>query len=215
MKSILTLIICIAFTNTFIFGQNDNYPKGVYATFDEVKQKVPSLPIELEIKRRTTGDIKMYGGNDYKLYKSDKSIKKRTIKKEYCAYSNGDSLFINCIHYKIQPWYTPVLSDGVFLVIRGGISMVPKIQKEQLNNQDQLGYMFGAVGGAIQGAQLAMLRFIYVIHKDSNNITTVSIKYLKELLLKTPELLEQYEDEKEQASQEVFIKYLKLINEID
>lgn len=154
----------------------------------------------------------MNGGNDYKLFKSDKSIPKKSIKKEYFAYSDGDSLYMNCIHYKIQPWYTPVLSDGEFLVIRGGLSMTQKVQKEQLDNQAQFGYMFGAVGGAIQGAKLAMLRFIYVIDKETNQIRTVSSDYLREILSTTPDLLKQYESEPEKANQKIFIKYLQLLN---
>jgi hypothetical protein len=138
---------------------------------------------------------------------------KKTIKNKYYAYSDGDSLYINCIHYKIQPWYTPVLSDGRFFVIRGGISIDTKTQKEQLDNQAQLGYMFGAIGGAFQGAKLAMLRFIYVIDKESNQITTVSSDYLKKLLSETPELLTQYEAEDEQLDQKIFVKYLRLLNE--
>lgn len=194
-------------------GQSTDYPKGVYMSFDEIIKKSPSVSEELEIERRTPGDIKMSGGNDYKLFKSDKSVKKKTIKKEYYAYSDGDSLYINCIHYKIQPWYAPVLSDGKFMVIRGGISMIPTIQKEQLNNQAQLGYMFGAIGGAFQGAKLAMLRFIYVIDKETNQIKTISSDYLHELLSDTPELLKQYEAEEEKANQEIFIKYLRLLNQ--
>jgi hypothetical protein len=208
------ILILVAFTITISsFGQTTEYPKGVYMSFDEIKSKSPSVAAELEIELRTKGDIKMNGGNDYKLFKSDKSISKTIIKKEYYAYSDGDSLYINCIHYKIQPWYATVLSDGKFLVIRGGISMIPKIQKEQLDNQAQLGYMFGAIGGAIQGAKLAMLRFIYVIDKETNQITTVSSDYLSELLSGTPELLQQYKAEPEKADQALFIKYLSLLNQ--
>ncbi|MEQ9443246.1 MAG: hypothetical protein RIG62_29685 [Cyclobacteriaceae bacterium] len=212
MKSILAVIVLVL-SVTMAFGQKSDYPKGVYMSFDEIKQKTPSVSVELEIERRTKGEIKMNGGNDYKLYTSDKSIRKKIIKKEYYGYSDGDSLYINCIHYDIQPWYATVLSDGKFLVIRGGISMIPKTQKAQLDNQAQLGYMFGAIGGAIQGAKLAMLRFIYVIDKESNQITTVSSDYLRKLLSETPELLEQFEAEEEQANQKIFVKYLGLLNE--
>lgn len=211
MKSILITLI-LGFITVISFGQATDYPKGVYMSFAEILSKSPSVSVELEIERRTKGDIKMNGGNDYKLFKSDKSIKKKTIKNKYYAYSDGDSLYINCIHYKIQPWYTPVLSDGRFFVIRGGISIDTKTQKEQLDNQAQLGYMFGAIGGAFQGAKLAMLRFIYVIDKESNQITTVSSDYLKKLLSETPELLTQYEAEDEQLDQKIFVKYLRLLN---
>jgi len=212
MKSILTSLV-LGLVTIWSFGQTTEYPKGAYMSYEEILSKSPSVSAELEIERRTKGDIKMSGGNDYKLFKPDKSIKKKTIKKKYYAYSDGDSLYINCIHYKIQAWYTPVLSEGRFFVIRGGISTDPKIQKEQLDNQAQLGYMFGAVGGAFQGAKLAMLRFIYVIDKETNQITTVSNDYLKECLQETPELLNQYEAEEEQVDQKIFLKYLRLLNE--
>lgn len=212
MKTILTTLL-LGLVSILAFGQTTKYPKGVYMSYEEIISKSPSVSFVLEIERRTKSDIKMNGGNDYKLFKSDKSIKKKTIKKEYYAYSDGDSLYVNCIHYKIQPWYAPVLSDGKFLVIRGGISIDTKTQKEQLENQAQLGYMFGAIGGAFQGAKLAMLRFIYVIDKESNQINTVSSDYLKKLLSETPELLVQYEAEKEKVDQKIFVKYLRLLNQ--
>jgi hypothetical protein len=212
MKLIFSTLFSL-FTAVAALGQGMQYPTGAYMSFEEIKQKSPGRLVELEVERRTNGDIKMNGGNDYKLLKSDKSISKNTIKKEYYAYSDGDSLYINGIHYKIQTWYASVLSDGKFLVIKGGISMVPKIQKEQLDNKEQLGFMLGPLGGAIQGAKLAMLRFIYVIDKETNQITTVSSKKLKELLSSNPELLEQYEAEEEKNDQKVFVKYLKLLNE--
>ena len=182
-------------------------------SFDEIKLKSPSVSVELSVEKRTKGDIKMNGGNDYRLYIEDKSIPKKVIKKEYIGYSDGDTLYLNGIHYKIQTWYAPVLSDGEFLVIKAGLSMVPKIQKEQLDNREQLGYMFGAIGGAFQGAKLALLRFVYVIDKESNEITTVSTDYLKEILSSNKQLLEQYEAEDKPSNQEIFIRYLKLLNE--
>lgn len=212
MKSILTIVVFTVLSNLPIFGQIVNYPKGAYMSFDELQRKAPSISVHLEIERRTKGDIKMNGGNDYKLYSMDKSISKKNIKKEYFGYSSGDTLYINGIHYKIQPWYAPVLSDGKFLVIRGGISMEPKTQKEQLKNKDQLGFLLGPLGGGLQGAKLALLRFIYVIDKENNRIVTVTSDYLKELLSLEPDLLDQYLSEKEPENQEIFVKYLRFYN---
>ncbi|MCC5937618.1 MAG: hypothetical protein JJU34_10065 [Lunatimonas sp.] len=193
-------------------AQGVGYPQGVYMSFDELLKKSPSVAVKLEIERRTPGDIKMVGGNDYKLHPPDKTIAKSTIRKDYFAYSDGDSLYINGLHYKIQPWYAPVLSDGRYLVVRGGISMYPDIQKEQLNNKAQLGILLGPIGGGIQGAKLAMLRFIYVIDKSTNEITTVTSDYLKHLLAENPVLLEQFEADAEKADQAIFVRYLTELN---
>jgi hypothetical protein len=79
MKSILITLILGGFITVISFGQATDYPKGVYMSFAEILSKSPSVSVELEIERRTKGDIKMNGGNDYKLFKSDKSIKKKRL----------------------------------------------------------------------------------------------------------------------------------------
>lgn len=211
MKPIgLLILLILSFSS--LYGQVSSYPKGVYMSYDEVNKKTPSLLIELEKKKRTKGEIKMTGGNDYKLYKSDKSISKIKIKRDFFAYSDGDTLFINCMHYKIQAWYTPLLSDGKYMVICGGLSMNPKIRKEQLRNRAQIGSLFGPIGGGIQGAKLAMLRFVYIIDSNSDQLIPVTRNHLIEMLEETPELLIQYKKEKEQYNVEVIVKYLTLIN---
>ncbi len=214
MNKLFLILPLVILLSSITFGQHQNYPEGVYLSLDEIKQKSPSIVTKLNIHRRSKGDIKMNGGNDYKILSPDKSIRKKTIKKEYLAYSNGDSLFINCRKYKIQAWYAKVISDGKYLVFSAGLSMIPEMQKEQLHNQVQMGYMLGAIGGALEGAHLAMLRFIYIINKESNEINTISIKYLKEILAEYPELLKQYNSEEQQAGQDVFLKYLQLLNEV-
>lgn len=91
MKTLISLFILILFISE-VNGQIDKYPKGVYITFDEVKIKSPSQQIPLVVSKRTKSDIKMSGGNDYKIESEDKAINKNTVKKEFIAYSQGDTL---------------------------------------------------------------------------------------------------------------------------
>jgi hypothetical protein len=207
--SILTLLLTFALS---VFAQMEPYPKGIYRSIEEIRTKSPSEKKDLDVEKRTNGEIKMNGGNDYKLSSSDNTIPKNIIKKEILAYSDGDSLYINCLPLKVQPWYATVLSDGRFLVIRAGLSMNPKLQREQLKNRAQLGMLFGAIGGGIEGAKRAMMRFVYIVDKESFNITAVSTDYLTELLSPYPDLSENFKNEKEKSNQEIFIKYLCLIN---
>ncbi len=211
----LALLACVSLLGNLAFAQSPTYPKGVYTSFEQLMAKNPASAAELEVERRTDGDIKMNGGNDYKLSATDESITKKAIKNDYLAYSDGDSLYINGFRYKVQYWYAPVLSDGKFVVIKAGLSMDSKIQKEQLKNRAQLGYLLGPVGGGIQGAKLAMLRFIYVIDKENNQISTVSRDVLKGLLAENPTILSQYIAEGEPSDQDVFLKYLVLLNAAD
>ena len=42
-------------------------------SFEEIVNKAPSGQMELQVIKRSKGDIKMVGGNDYKLDSDDKS----------------------------------------------------------------------------------------------------------------------------------------------
>jgi hypothetical protein len=59
-----------------------------------------------------------------------------------------------------------------------------------------------------------MLRFIYVINKETKTVKTVSPDYLKVLMLKNPELLADYRQEEELENPIVVMKYLLLLNKI-
>jgi hypothetical protein len=114
----ICLILFIGFLFS-AFAQGTTYPKGGYKTYDEFKKKEPSLNYVFKIERRTKGDIKMNGGNDYKI--TSDSIDKRIIRREIYAISNGDTLFINCGLQKAQSWYANILVEGKYLAFRGGV----------------------------------------------------------------------------------------------
>jgi hypothetical protein len=190
-------------------SQTNHFPKGVYMSFDEIINKNPSKQLDLKVIKRTMGDIKMVGGNDYKIESNDKSVPKNTIKREIWAYSLGDTLYLNCAQFGIQTWYAPLISDGKYLVLKGGLSNNATEQKKQM----RMGYYFGAIGGAIQGAKLATLRFLYVIDKDTKKTITVTSEKLQEFLKDKNDLLTQFNNENKKDDEQVFIKYLKLLNE--
>jgi hypothetical protein len=189
--------------------QTHPYPKGAYMSFDEIINRSPSLQLDLKLIKRTIFDIEMNGGNDYKFESEDESIPKKTIKKVIWAYSLGDTLYINCFKFFMQTWYAPLILDGNYLVIRAGLSNYAAEQKNQL----QMGYYYGAVGGAIQGAYLASLRFLYVIDKDTRKSITVTPESMQDFLKERTDLLTQFNNESTKEDEKVFIKYLKLYNE--
>jgi len=205
------LFIGLIISPVFSFSQSPQiiYPKGAYMSFEEIINKTPSRQIDLQIIKRTKGDIKMNGGNDYKLDTEDESIPRKFLKKEVCAYSKGDTLYLNCLPYKVQTWYTPVISDGNFLIIRAGLSAKSKEYGQTI----AAGVMFGAVGGAIAGANAAMLRKLYAIDKKDNKIIPITESSLKELLAAKPEVLQLYEAAINKKDENVQMKFLKLLNE--
>ncbi len=197
-----------------LFGLNSNsqtnhFPKGAYMTFDEIINKNPSKQLDLQIIKRTMGDIKMNGGNDYKIESNDNTIPKKTLKKEIWAYSLGDTLYINCIQFGMQTWYAPLFSDGKYLVLKAGLSNYVDEQKKQRG----IGYAFGPIGGGLQGAHLATLRFLYVIDKNTKKAITVTEEKMQELLKDRNDLLSQFDNENKKDDEQVLVKYLKLLNE--
>jgi hypothetical protein len=207
---ILNLILAFFLLNGLnVNSQTNHFPKGAYMSFDEIISKNPSKQLDLKVVKRTMGDIKMVGGNDYKIETLDKTIPKKTLKKEIWAYSQGDTLYINCIQFYMQTWYAPLISDGKYLVLKAGLSNYVEEQKKQM----ELGYSFGAIGGAFQGAKLATLRFLYVIDKNTKTAITVTTEKMQEFLKERNDLLTQFNNESKKDDEQVFIKYLKLLNE--
>ena len=193
---------------SFSVTSQEFYPKGSYLSFEELKAKTPSENFDLTIERRTKSDIKMNGGNDYKLISADKSIKRKVLKREIVAYSTGDSLFINGLPYKLQTWYSKIISDGKYFVFTAGIPMDKTMHTKEM----KLGMAFGAIGGGIAGASLAMKRFLYILEKETNKIIMIDTEVMTELLTEYPELLDKYNLEGEKIEIPTQIEYLKILN---
>lgn len=204
-KIILILAVLLI---SFSVTSQEFYPKGSYLSFEELKAKTPSENFDLTIERRTKSDIKMNGGNDYKLITADKSIKRKVLKREIVAYSTGDSLFINGLPYKLQTWYSKIISDGKYFVFTAGIPMDKTMQTKEM----QAGMAFGAIGGGIAGASLAMKRFLYILEKETNKVIMIDTEVMTELLTEYPELLDKYNLEGEKIEIPTQIEYLKILN---
>ncbi len=185
-KIILTLSAAALWIACFAQGQG--YPQGVYMSWEEILTQKPSQQLDLQVVKRSNGDIKMNGGNDYKLTTEDKNIKRSFLTKEMWAYSAGDTLFLNGRQFKVQTWYTNVISDGRYMIFRAGMSNIKNINKKQRSEAAIMGAMFGALGGAAAGAQMAMLRFLYVLDKENGEVIAIDDETLKNLLTVSPSL---------------------------
>ncbi|SFQ39101.1 DUF6563 family protein [Parafilimonas terrae] len=195
--------------STVSYTQANHFPKGAYMSFEEISNKNPSKQLELEIIKRTDFDIKMNGGNDYKFESNNGSVSKKTIKKEIWAYSTGDTLYINCLKFSIQTWYAPIISDGKYLIVKAGLSNYAAEQKKQLKTT---GNGWNATGGAINGARLATLRFLYAIDKNTQKAITVTSGAMQDILKDRNDLLVQFNAETKKNDEFICLKYLKLLN---
>jgi len=183
MKHLIFLIIVIMTNWLHTVMAQQNYPQGLYMTFDEIKRHQPSVTTDIKVVKRTKFDISMNGGNDYKLEPADKTFKK-TIKKKAWAYSDGDSLYLNCKKFIFQPWYAKVQDAGDYLMFDACMSKLSQDYYKNMAESAMVGYLFGIIGGSLMAASDAQKRYHYVVDSNSGFAYFVSLDYLDEILSK-------------------------------
>lgn len=210
----------IAFLLVFSFTQAQNnqkdkysvkYPKGVYYTHQDLMSKKPNKEYKLVADRRSTAGMKRYGGNEYIIRALNFDVPEKEIKNRFYAFSTGDELFINGLKHKLQPWYFKVLSDGKYFVFRSGI---PTNVSEN-SRQMQIANAKAPVGGRLSGPVLATLRFLYIMDKNTLEVTVVDKRSLPSILESKPELLEKYNKETDNNNPDILLKYILEFNKLD
>jgi hypothetical protein len=182
------------------------FPKGTYMTIEELNSRTPSSRFcNYQFVKRSSSDIVMTGGNDYRIESKNDSVTKKNIKKTIFAISTGDTLFINDFKYKLQFWYSIARLDGDYLYFRASTCMDFKSPIATSGPQ------IGAISGAIQAKD----RYLYYLNLKTGVIHIMTNSYLKNVVLKNQiELLSQFEKEINK-DEKTFVKYFKLANKID
>ena len=210
MRKII-LIVTLVLITLNSFAQNNNYPKGMYMSFDEIINKSPSENFTVELEKRTQGKIKMNGGNDYQLNSVDKSVKRKVLFKNVLAYSDETDLYLNCFIYRLQRWYSKILSDKKYFVFKAGIPF--ESEKFGYKLSELTKGKFIGFGGALTGMKLALLRFPYVLNKSTQELNLVTDKNIRNFISENEELLKKYEKETEKNDLEMILNYLIEWNE--
>ena len=204
MKKIIALLLCVSCN--LVLKAQDTIPRGVYFSLKDMLLLTPNIPNDsLILIKRTNGDIKMSGGNDYKfelISKSNKTLNSSFLKSKVYAVSYGDSLFINGAKLKVQQWYVYAHRYSNYLVFRGGISA-------DRQNEEILpaAAAFGGIGGAIAGAKTAMLRYLYVMDLRTEKIKFLDAKFVEELIAANESLKTKFNSETDKESEAILMRY--------
>ncbi|HNR18539.1 MAG TPA: hypothetical protein PKN75_00655 [Bacteroidia bacterium] len=215
MRFFLGLISSITISN-FLFGQQSEFPKGGYATFEELREQKPSVDFDFIVRKRDTLEIRNNRGNDYELLSTSGSISKAFIKKRIFAVSTGDSLFINCNRNDLQKGYAYAFLEGKYVVFN---SAIPKEEIKQMANNN--GLVFGIIGGVLLAFIVtetklhnhAMLRFPFVLDMSNGAVFYLERYRLLDFLNQKPKLKEKYLAETNKDSPDVILDYIKQLNE--
>ena len=198
IKRIIPLIF-LSFT-IISFGQTSNFPAGVYLNLDQLKNRTPAYDANLSISKRTSGDIFMIGGNDYKIKSKIDSINKSYITKKIFAYVKNDSLYLNCLPHKLQNWYALCKNTSGNLVTFKACMSLDKAMNVSI--------LSGGIGSGIAATK----RFLYVLNLTNGEIFQLTEKNLLKLLNNKPELQLLYEKEINRTSEQQLLKYIDLLN---
>lgn len=199
------IILGLLFLSVVSFGQN-NYNKGFYLSLTDLSSDLPNLNPEVEVEKRSESKIKMVGGNDYQFNPINKDIKKSYIRKKALFYSDGTNLYINSGKFKIQTWYSKVISDNNYMIFKGGIPLMGNsygYKQNELTKGSFVGF-----GGAFTGLKLALLRFPYVYNKSNEKVDLITDKNIREFISSKKELLDQYEKEANKDDLDMILNYL-------
>jgi len=206
MKKFILILIVLSFCQ-YLFSQ-EHFPKGCYMNWEEIISKSPVNSKNLIIEKRTTSDKFMVGRNDYKLISPDKSVSKKIIKSELLAYSDGDTLYLNCAKYKLQSWFTKIICDGKYFVFWAGMPN----DKSLINNETALSYLFGAVGGISAAVSNANTRILYAVDSENDKLFIVNDDLIRDLLKEYPKILGQFNKWAAKSDFYSQIYYLNYIN---
>ncbi|UTW65366.1 hypothetical protein KFE94_11950 [bacterium SCSIO 12643] len=206
----------ILFITLFLFvivsGNAQELKNGGYMNFNEINLSKPTYDSSFKIIERTTGQIKAIGGNDY--YIESEQVSKKIIKKEIWGVVSDNVLYLNGIPITGLMWYAKVEHYGKYCFLRPAYPSNPKIKEELGLNNKELGYMFGAVGGAIQGATLAMLRIPLIYELETGNKMLLTDHNLSKLLENHTELKNRFDKEVDKQNEDILLKYLIELNEL-
>ncbi len=209
--------LILAFISTLSiasFGQRQSlYKAGGYSTLANFQNNTPNYLDTFIMSRRTTGDIKAWGGNDYMIKSMKETTTKKVIKNKIWGIFINDTLYLNGINLTGLDWYSKVELFGKYCFLKPAFPVSPKIQKELGVIDSQYGYTFGAIGGAIQGAKIAVKRIPLIYSILNGQKMLLSKKNIIMLLESHPEIKTNFLNEPKQESEETLLKYLKILNE--
>ena len=206
MKQILVLTALIIL-NVTINAQDTVYPEGMYMTFQEIIDKTPSKNYKVQLEKRSKGKIKMNGGNDFQINPINKNVKKKTLKKEVIAYSDGSDLYINGLVYQLQFWYSRVEAENdKYFVFRAGIPMNPA--RYGIKSMNDYSIMFGGIIGGFGAAKRALIRLPYVMDKETKEPVLVSEENIDDFIDPNSDLYKTYSKAQNKDEIDLILKHL-------
>ena len=188
---------------------------GGFENLQDFINNNPTYEDSFIVNKRTIADIKAWGGSDYKIESQDPSITKKIIKKKIWGIVKNDTLYLNGIPITGLAGYVKVEILGKYSFMHPAFPINSKIQDELGVDSSQFGYMFGAIGGAIQGAQIAVKRISLIYNMETGEKMLLTKQSIFKMLQNHLDLREEFMQEPDHENEEMLLKYLIMINKAE
>lgn len=214
MTKSTALIALLLLVKTTVFAQMAGTTSGAYTSYEEFKSNSPKYTAGLVVEKRSKTNILLWGGSDYEVKSTDKTITGKTVKKEVWGIVQQDTLYLNQKGLSGMNGFVRVELLDKYSFLRIGVP-TKKIQKELGINIFEYLSGAGAMGGAVQGGQLAVLRFSLIYDIEQNKKWLLSKDNILMLLESHNDLKTEYLAEADMEKEDVLIKYLKKLNQLE
>ena len=209
-------LLAILFISVNAFAQLPTGTKeGGYTSAAEFKNNTPKYPSGFTVAKRSRTTIIMWGGNDYEVESTEKSIKSSTIKKEIWGVVKQDTLYLNAKPLTGYAGYTKVEVYGKYLYVKPAFPTYAIQEEMGLTKDPDYTFLFGGIGGAIGGAKKALARLPLIYNTQTGDKLVLSKKDILKLLENHSSLKEQYEGEPDKEAEATLVSYLVKLNELE
>lgn len=213
MQKSLSVLLSLLLALLLQAHSQTHFVDGGYLSYEEFKAQTPKFTDSLTIRKRTMSDIKAWGGNDYKAESMSEKLSKKVIKNQIWGICKNDTLYLNGLNLTGLIWFARVEIYGNYCFLKPSFPANKTIQKELgLHEPENLAFMFGMVGGAIAGAEMAVRRIPLILDLKTDTKMVLSKENICKLLDEYTDLKSEFEAEN-LYSQEILLKYLTKINE--
>jgi len=207
-------------------AQKTSYPAGAYFSLDDIQKKKPGKQPSFRMEKRDSLSIMSKGGNDFAAVPLKDELPQSTYDEYLLALSDGENLFLNGYKLNMQFGYIDVISEGKYFLFRGAVLKGKNTMTASAITGLVLAGVVGSpniiasAGGsglrAIRSGQSNnrgnMKRFVYVMLPSSGEIFVLNKKFVEYALENFPELWAKFENDDNNGSMEVMMKYIEQLN---
>jgi hypothetical protein len=204
----VVLIITITFVSIFSAStQTNSFGKGAYLSIKDFLNNKPVIEESNYKIKKTFPVIADTVVGVFKIFSNNDSYSNNYLRKNILVASKNDSLYLNSkvLDITVTSQFCKVVTTGRYMVFLVGIKN-DEAQKIATIAFGLIGYIFASGGGEIK-------LYAYCLDTETEYSEILNPNRVNELLSPFPDLLNSYQNEIDNRSNDIMINYVERLNE--